>query len=193
MGSADLLRAFRRDSDLEHMVRDKSWRDLWGLAQALKDARSPIKTLVLISGDVHHSYCMTGNLYESGRPRPELLQITCSGLKTKIRRGTKESVGEAKSSGSGSFDFGGHRLVPGYAVHGTKQQKSLAIFENAVALVDMTIGAEVGATVTYFTGIKENGTYKFDKYIYRYTSGAAYLRAGEPAIQPWRSEVATEA
>jgi hypothetical protein len=187
MASNALLRAFRRERDLEHMIRDRSWRDMWGLVQTLQSAGSPLKTLALVSGDVHHSYCMTANLSSTGRPRPEVLQITCSGLQTKRRKDIKTDIAAWKSSMS--FDFAGHRLVPGFVTRDGSQQKTLVMWENAVALVDMTIGSEVGATVTYFTGIKEGSAYKFGKYAYRYTSGAEYLKAGEPSITPWRMEV----
>jgi subtilisin family serine protease len=83
--SSALLRIFRRAMDIEHMIRDKSWRDLWDLVGSMRKAGSRTKTLVLVSGDVHHNYCMTANLAERERPQPELLQITCSGFQTPVR------------------------------------------------------------------------------------------------------------
>ena len=43
-----LLRIFRRATDLEHMIRDKSWRDLWDLVASMQQAGSRTKTLVLV-------------------------------------------------------------------------------------------------------------------------------------------------
>ena len=34
-----LLRVFRRAKDLEHMIRDRSWRDLWDLVDAMRQGR----------------------------------------------------------------------------------------------------------------------------------------------------------
>jgi hypothetical protein len=65
-----LLRVFRRRSDLEHMIRDRSWRDLWSMVAAMHKNGSPVKTLVLVSGDVHHSYNMTANLPAADGRRP---------------------------------------------------------------------------------------------------------------------------
>jgi hypothetical protein len=167
-----LLRVFRRAKDLEHMIRDRSWRDLWGLAEEMRKKGSPVKTLVLVSGDVHHSYNMTANLPGSGRPRPELVQITSSGLQTTIRKDFKTSLAEELSSLV--FDVGRYRLVPGFVSKNDIGNPDLVLYENAVALVDVTMGLEVGLVVAGLAG-KE-------KHIYRYTSGAAYLEGGEPTV-----------
>lgn len=87
-----LLRVFRRENDMEHMIRDRSWRDMWGLVDSMRKVGSPVKTLVFVSGDVHHNYSMTANLPGRGRPKPEVLQITCSGLQTKIRKDFQRSL-----------------------------------------------------------------------------------------------------
>ena len=82
-----VLSAFRRAKDLEHMIRDRSWRDLWALFEDMRKKGSAVQTVVLVSGDVHHSYSMTGNPSGTGRARPEIVQITCSGFQTTHSRG----------------------------------------------------------------------------------------------------------
>jgi hypothetical protein len=172
-----LLRIFRRAKDLEHMVRDKSWRDLWDLVADMRQAGSGVKTLVLVSGDVHHNYCMTGNLSGDGRPKPEFLQITCSGLQTTIRSSKEKSL--AEELGSRSFNVGKHRLVPGFMFKDKTNDSGLALYQNAVAIVDVSMGAEVGVRVRFLSGASEH--------VYRYTSGAAYMRNGEPTLSPWQT------
>jgi hypothetical protein len=171
-----LLRVFQRAKDLEHPIRDKSWRDLWDLADAMRQVGSATKTLVLVSGDVHHNYCMTGNLSGNGRPKPEFLQITCSGLQTTIRSSFEKWL--AKELGNQSFNVGKRRLVPGFMFKNRTGNPDLALFHNAVAFVDVSLGAEVDVRVRYLSGA--------DEHVYRYTSGAAYLRNGEPAVSPWQ-------
>ena len=171
-----LLRVFQRAKDLEHPIRDKSWRDLWDLADAMRQAGSATKTLVLVSGDVHHNYCMTGNLSGSGRPKPEFLQITCSGLQTTIRSSFDKWL--AKELGNESFNVGKRRLVPGFMFKNRTGNPDLALFHNAVAFVEVSMGAEVGVRVRYLSGA--------DEHVYRYTSGAAYMRNGEPTVSPWQ-------
>src|SRR4051812_29154651 len=149
-----LLRVFRRNNDLEHMIRDRSWRDLWSIVAAMHKCRSPVKTLVLVSGDVHHSYNMTANLSGRGRPLPELLQITCSGLQTTIRKTFARTLGE--ELGSLPFDVGSYRLVPGFVQKRGSGRPDLVLYENAVAIVDVTIGTEVGVVVTYLAGQDEH-------------------------------------
>jgi len=159
------------------MIRDRSWRDLWGLVEGMRAKGSPVKTLVFVSGDVHHNYCMTANLPGSGRPKPEMLQITCSGLQTTIRSSREKWL--AEKLGDLSFDVGKYRLVPGFMSKNGTGSPDLALFENAVALVDVSMGPEVGVVVTYLAGK--------DKHVYRYTSGAAYMKGSEPAIMQWRA------
>lgn len=171
-----LLRIFRRAMDLEHMIRDKSWRDLWDLVASMRQAGSRTKTLVLVSGDVHHNYCMTANLAERGRPQPELLQVTCSGFQTPVHLSLKERLGMALSNQS--FSIGKRRLVPGFMFKRGTKTADLALYENAAALVEVSMAAEVNVRVTYLSGA--------DEYAYLYTSGAAYLRDGEPIDSPWQ-------
>lgn len=173
-----LIRIFRRAKDLEHMVRDRSWRDLWGLVDAMRQAGSGVKTLVLVSGDVHHNYCMTANLPGSGRPRPELLQITCSGLQTTIRSSWFDEKWFAEKLGDTSFHIGKYRLVPGFMFKNDSRVPDLVLYQNAAALVDVTMGSEVNVRVTYLSGD--------DKHVYLYTSGAAYMTDGEPSDSPWQ-------
>jgi hypothetical protein len=172
IASDELIRVFRRAKDLEHMIRDKSWRDLWGLVEDMRKKGSPVKTLVLVSGDVHHSYSMTANLPGSGRPKPELVQITSSGLQTTIRKDFKTSLAEELSSLV--FDVGKYRLVPGFVSKDDTGDPDLVLYHNTVAMVDVSMSPEVNVVVTYLAGK--------DKHIYRYTSGAAYMENGEPAV-----------
>lgn len=55
---------------------------------------------------------MTATLPGGDRPTPELLQITCSGLQTTIRKDWQTSLAERVSSEP--FTVGKHRLVPGF-------------------------------------------------------------------------------
>jgi hypothetical protein len=174
-GSNRLLRVFRRATDLEHMIRDRSWRDLWGLADAMRKGQSAVKTLVLISGDVHHNYAMSGNLPGGGRPKPELLQITCSGLQTTIRESTKEKL--AATLGLRPFEVGKCRLTPGFLQKNGTGPSSLALYQNAVAMVDVSMKAEVEVTATYLSGA--------GNYVFRYSSSPAYLKNGESVYSPW--------
>ena len=171
-----LLRIFRRAKDLEHMIRDKSWRDLWDVVASMQQAGSRTKTLVLVSGDVHHNYCMTANLAERGRPQPELLQVTCSGFQTTIRSSFDKWL--AQQLGNQSFNVGKRRLVPGFMFKRGTNTPDLALFQNAAALVEVSMAPEVNVQVTYLSGA--------DEYVYLYTSGAAYLRDGEPIDSPWQ-------
>jgi hypothetical protein len=177
LASDAVLRAFRRTNDLEHMIRDRSWQDLWSMLDDMRKNGSTVKTVVFVSGDVHHSYCMTANAARTGRPRPEALQITCSGLQTRIRKSKKSSLAENLSSVS--FNVGRRRLVPGFVLKRGTGAPDLILYENAAALVDVSMAGEVDVTVTYLAG--HVAVEQQVQHIYKYTSGAAYLKDGEPA------------
>jgi hypothetical protein len=178
VASDAVLRVFRSRKDLEHMVRDKSWRDLWTLVDDMQQKGSPVKTLVLVSGDVHHSYSMTANRAHAGRPRPEVVQVTCSGLQTTIRKSFKTSLAEELSSVT--FDVGARRLVPGFVVKAGGTTPDLVLYENAVAVVDVATQPEVNVVVTYLAG--QEAMKSQDRHVFRYTSGASYMKNGEPAV-----------
>jgi hypothetical protein len=182
MASGDLIRLFRREKDLEHMVRDKSWRDFWSIVERLRANRSPVKTLALISGDVHHSYCMTANLSGHGRPFPEMLQITSSGLRTTIRGGGKEGVAAWQSSFS--FDMADHHMVPGFMSKPGSRQREVALYKNAIALVEVNLGKDVDVRVLFLAG--DEKTNDIEQYVYQYTSAPSYLKMGEPGNTPYR-------
>jgi len=175
IASDEQIRVFRRAKDLEHMIRDRSWRDLWALVDAMRKAGSPVKTLVLVSGDVHHNYSMTANLPGGGRPGPEMLQITCSGLQTEVRKDFKTNLAEKLSSSS--FNVGRYRLVPGFTSKSDTGAPDLALFQNAVALVEVAIGGEVDVRVDYLSGRETHA--------YRYSSRPSYMVGSEPANSPY--------
>ena len=170
------------------MIRDKTWRDIWGVVETLRRNRSALKTIVLVSGDVHHTYCMTGNVSGSGRPLPELLQITSSGFRTTIRRGFQEAFAEALSDMA--FDFAGRHLVPGFMMKPGSRRRELALYKNAVAMVDISRGADVGVRVLHLAADDE--AKRVDTYLYEYSSGSSYLKWGEPANTPYRLGEASE-
>jgi hypothetical protein len=176
--STMLDRLFRFARDLEHMIRDKTWSDLWGLADAMRKARSPVKTLVFVSGDVHHSYSMTANLPGGPREKPELLQITCSGFQTTIRKDFQTRLAERISTKP--FNVGRYRHVPGFVSKGGTGAPDLILYENSWALVDVNVAAEVAVTVTYFAA--EKPEHQTAQHIFQYTSGPAYMLNGVPAV-----------
>jgi hypothetical protein len=71
-------------------------------------------------------------------------------------------------------------LVPGFILKDGAGRPDLVLYENAAAIVDVTMRPEVDVTVTYLWGAVEAAKQK--KHIYKYTSASAYLKSnGEPA------------
>jgi hypothetical protein len=168
LGMADdaLLRVFRRSKDLEHIIRDRTWRDLWQYVESLAKKKSGLKTLVLISGDVHHSYCMSAAVRGDPQPGPELLQITCSGLQSTIREdfGTKQG----EKLGRDAFDIGNVRLKPGFLSKNGQGSPDLALFVNSIATVHASWDQQVRVRVEFFAGA--------DRHIFQYASQPAVAK-----------------
>ena len=140
---------------------------------------SPVKTLVLVSGDVHHSYCMTANPSDSGRPTPEILQITCSGLQTTIRGSKKAWLAEqlatprSTSASAGWCRASFKRTAPAAPIWCCSKTPS--------AMVDVSMGTEVDVMVTYLTASMDVRNQM--RQIYKYTSHPSYLKSnGEAAV-----------
>jgi hypothetical protein len=107
------------------------------------------------------------------------VQLTCSGLQTTIRGDVKSWLAEQLSSLP--FDIGARRLVPGFTLKDGKGRPDLVLFENAAAVVDVTMGMETDVTVTYLT---RSADFKGQvQHVYRYTSAPSYLKSsGETAV-----------
>lgn len=164
-----LVQRFRRARDLEHMIRDKSWHDLWGIFGDMRKAGSPVKTVVLVSGDVHHSYCMTGSFDGSKSERPEALQITASGFQTTIRGDWKTDIAGKQSNEA--FRIGRYKLAPGFLRKNGTGEPEVALYVNCAALVKVTIGTEVDVRVDFLTGKDVRVNKPTDTYVYKYSSG----------------------
>jgi hypothetical protein len=100
----------------------------------------------------------------------------CSGLQTEIRSSAEKWL--AEELGNSSFKVGKRRLVPGFMFKNNTNEPDLALFQNAAAFVEVSMGAEVNVRVCYLSGT--------DQHVYLYTSGASYIRDGEPTDSPWQ-------
>jgi hypothetical protein len=75
-------RAFKLDADIEHPAGNPVWNQIKGLLGRLQRS-GKLKTVVILSGDIHFSCNLDGQLPGSGRP-PRLLQLVSSGLRQSI-------------------------------------------------------------------------------------------------------------
>lgn len=76
---ADSTEEFRRKADIEHPVSNLVWAQFRDLLQRLQRAGSPLRTLAIVSGDIHFSCNLDGQLPDS-KQGPRLLQLISSGL-----------------------------------------------------------------------------------------------------------------
>ncbi|RYF13702.1 MAG: hypothetical protein EOO30_20495 [Comamonadaceae bacterium] len=83
LAGARSVDAFKRGSDIEHPAGNPVWDQVKGLLAKVQQRGGPLKTIVLVSGDIHFSCNLDGQLPDSTRP-PRLLQLVSSGLQQKI-------------------------------------------------------------------------------------------------------------
>ena len=75
--------AFRRGSDIEHPAGNPVWDQIKGLLAELQKSPTTLKTIVIVSGDVHFSCNLDGQLPKASSG-PRLLQLISSGLRQRI-------------------------------------------------------------------------------------------------------------
>ncbi len=74
---------FKRDADIEHPATNLVWSQFRDLLPRLQRAGSPLRTLVIVSGDIHFSCNLDGQFPKATRG-PRLLQLVSSGIKKTI-------------------------------------------------------------------------------------------------------------
>jgi len=68
--------------DLEHPARDATWTAVKTILGGLQSSVTRLKVLGILSGDVHMSFNLAGQIREDGyEAPPELLQMVCSGFR----------------------------------------------------------------------------------------------------------------
>jgi hypothetical protein len=85
---------FQRDSDLEHPAGNPVWDQIKGLLERLQKSSTTLKTLVIVSGDVHFSCNLDGQLPAAG-PTSRLLQLVSSGLRQAISDSKQSKMASA--------------------------------------------------------------------------------------------------
>lgn len=144
----------RRKSDLEHPIMNLVWEQFRELLRELQKAGSPLRTLAIVSGDIHFSCNLDGQLPGSTQG-PRMLQLISSGLRKVIgpkkegflfdayrdwlsvitrsqgvdeRRGVRATIGGLE---------GPTPVLPGQGLPGNPKQGELKnfVFPTSVALV----------------------------------------------------------
>lgn len=85
---------FRRDSDLEHPAGNPVWDQIKGLLEKLQKTATTLKTIVIVSGDIHFSVDLDGQLPRS-KKGPRLLQLVSSGLRQTISDSKQSKMASA--------------------------------------------------------------------------------------------------
>jgi hypothetical protein len=132
---------FKRESDLEHPADNPVWDQVKNLLVELQRS-SLLKTLVIISGDIHFSCNLDGQLPSSSKA-PRLLQLISSGSQQKISTSKQEKlIGSymgwlnAVSRAQGVDTHRGIRITLG-GLEGPGKKLQNFLFKTSFALVDL--------------------------------------------------------
>jgi len=134
--------AFVRGSDIEHPAGNPVWDQLKGLLTRLQ--QSSLKTLVIISGDIHFSCNLDGQL--PGSPRtPRLVQLVSSGLRQAISKTKRNQLFSAYkgwlnviSGATGVDEHRGVRMTLG-GLRSAGGELSNFLFRTSLAIVNVNL------------------------------------------------------
>ncbi len=136
--------ALRRGSDIEHPAGNLVWDQIRDMIGRLQRSSSTLKTVVVISGDIHFSCNFDGQL-KGSKKAPRLLQLISSGLQQRVsdkKQGELSSAYKGPlnvlSQSQGVDEHRGIRItVGGMRRKGAKPINFL--FQTSVALVDVKL------------------------------------------------------
>jgi hypothetical protein len=85
-----------RSSDMEHAAGNRVWEQVLKLLAKIQDSVTPLKTIAFVSGDIHFSCNLDGQLKKfDPAPQPHLLQLVSSGLRQSISSGKQTELRRA--------------------------------------------------------------------------------------------------
>jgi hypothetical protein len=142
--------ALKRGSDIEHAAGNEAWNQIKDLVAQLQSTSST-RTLGIVSGDVHFSCNLDGQLSTSTRA-PRILQLIGSGLRHKI---TEEKRGQLTSAYRGGLNIisraqgvdihRGIRITLGGLLGENNVMKNF-LLEPSISLVEVKFGASGKST-----------------------------------------------
>ena len=134
----------RRSSDIEHPAGNLVWDQIRDMIGRLQKSSTMLKTVVLISGDIHFSCNFDGQL-KGSRKAPRLLQLISSGLQQRV---SDEKQGQLFSAYKGPLNVVSqskgvdeHRGIR-ITVGGMKRPGAKSVnflFQTSVALVEVKL------------------------------------------------------
>jgi hypothetical protein len=165
-----------RDMDMEHPVRDATWTQMSNLLADLQNSVTNLKSVVLLSGDVHMSFNVRANLRENGREvPPELLQLVSSGSRNAPSGDDRRLVRRFLSWFATDHKFRKLHIEPA-GFEGVRGKTETVLFQPSIALVNiLTKDGKVELHEQYFTrdiGAQRLKTWDF---WYRKSATAQYI------------------
>jgi len=109
-----------------------------------------VKTLVFVSGDVHHSYSMTANLPGSGRPGRSCCKSPALVFKPRSERTGRRVLPSGRAETH--FAWASTGWFPASCAKDGTGDPDLVLYQNAAALVQVSLGSEVDVRVNYLSG-----------------------------------------
>lgn len=185
--------AFKSDSDIEHPASNPVWDQIKDLLAKLQRS-SALKTLVIVSGDIHFSCNLDGQLANS-RKAPRLLQLVSSGLQNTISDEKRDKLNSAYSGwwnlvsrAQGVDEHRGMRITLG-GLRGPLGRMSNFVFGTSVAVVDVKIVPHgpkaTGVPLIVQTHLVRGGPGALDSYTLRHktqSDGSAEMSLNDPGF-----------
>ena len=186
--------AFKRGSDLEHPAWNRVWDDIKGLLKRLQALRTPLKSVVLLSGDIHFSCNFDGQVADSNRA-PRLVQLISSGLRQVVSESKQHKLDiayrgwlNAISRAQGVDEHRGIRITLG-GLHGPGGRLSNFLFKPSSAIIDITFHTSgpqrVPVPLVVQTHVASAGDRGLESYSFRHMTqadGSAVMSLKDPGF-----------
>lgn len=186
--------AFKRGSDLEHPAENRVWDDIKGLLKRLQALRTPLKSVVLLSGDIHFSCNFDGQVADSNRA-PRLVQLISSGLRQVVSESKQRQLDiayrgwlNAISRAQGVDEHRGIRITLG-GLHGPGGRLSNFLFKPSAAIIDITFHASgpqrAPTPLVVQTHVASAGDRGLESYSFRHMTqadGSAVMSLKDPGF-----------
>ena len=185
---------FKRSSDIEHPAGNPVWDQIKAMLGRLQKSPSALKTIAIISGDIHFSCNLDGQLPES-TSAPRLLQLVSSGLQQTISSSKQDKLAGAYKGwlnviarSQGVDEHRGVRITLG-GMHGPGSDLRNFLFSTSLAIVEaQAVPAGPQKTLvplivqTHWSGPKPGALVPFTFRHMTQTDGSAVMSLKDPGF-----------
>ena len=162
--------------DMEHPVMTASWEELKKVFLELQNSVTPLKSVVLLSGDVHMAFNLRAGIRAEGYELPpEPVQLVSSSMRNRLNESNEQVTLAALWWFAKNHTLGNMHIQPG-GYEGLRGELTSVLFETNIALIDCKVAdGKVELAQKYLTRARQAPTLRSRDVIYRRSETDKYL------------------